>query len=350
MTGRAEDADPATAGRPVRVDVTQRRRSSRTALFADPPTSASVAVTEIAWDDADALAFPLCIIVVEGAPGLVVARRGGTSCSPTTAAGSGRGSRRRAGVDARARAAGGCDPCEDEPPSRCRCGSGPRSQRPGDPGAARTDDGVAQGPATRRPRRTRCARFTDRARLSRNGVTFRAGPAVVRGGDGAWSVSDGASSRCCGSTRAISRCSRGRRPPAGRLRTTRARPGRPWSWKGRCSARPSRGRRSRTCSRATGDAPEFVVEVESNGEATLRFGDGVHGRRPETDTSFEATYRVGNGVAGNVGRGAIAHVATSRAGCSAPTTRSRQRAARTQKPPTRSDVTRPRPTSFSSGR
>jgi predicted phage baseplate assembly protein len=59
-----------------------------------------------------------------------------------------------------------------------------------------------------------------------------------------------------------------------------------------------------------GDAAEFVVEVESDGAATLRFGDDVHGRRPEVTTSFEATYRVGNGVAGNVGAGAIAHVVT----------------------------------------
>jgi hypothetical protein len=59
-----------------------------------------------------------------------------------------------------------------------------------------------------------------------------------------------------------------------------------------------------------GDAAEFVVEVENDGTATLRFGDGVHGRRPETGTAFTATYRIGNGTAGNVGEGAIGHVAT----------------------------------------
>ena len=46
-----------------------------------------------------------------------------------------------------------------------------------------------------------------------------------------------------------------------------------------------------------GDAAELVVEVEHDGTAILRFGDGVHGRRPETGTVFEATYRVGNGAA-----------------------------------------------------
>jgi hypothetical protein len=45
----------------------------------------------------------------------------------------------------------------------------------------------------------------------------------------------------------------------------------------------------------------FVVEVESDGNAQLRFGDNVNGEQPETDTLFQATYRVGNGAAGNVG-------------------------------------------------
>ena len=56
------------------------------------------------------------------------------------------------------------------------------------------------------------------------------------------------------------------------------------------------------------DAREFVVEVEHDGSAGLRFGNDTHGRRPETDMAFAARYRVGNGRAGNVGAGAIAHV------------------------------------------
>ena len=55
-------------------------------------------------------------------------------------------------------------------------------------------------------------------------------------------------------------------------------------------------------------ATEFVVEVEADGVATLRFGDDVLGQQPEPGTRFEARYRVGNGVAGNVGAGAIARV------------------------------------------
>jgi hypothetical protein len=45
----------------------------------------------------------------------------------------------------------------------------------------------------------------------------------------------------------------------------------------------------------------FVVEVESDGIATLRFGDDTNGRRPESGTRFLADYRIGNGHAGNVG-------------------------------------------------
>ena len=59
------------------------------------------------------------------------------------------------------------------------------------------------------------------------------------------------------------------------------------------------------------DTREFVVEVEHDGSARLRFGNDIHGRRPETGMAFTARYRVGNGRAGNVGAGAIAHVVTS---------------------------------------
>ena len=52
----------------------------------------------------------------------------------------------------------------------------------------------------------------------------------------------------------------------------------------------------------------FVVEVEHDLSATLRFGDDVHGRRPEPATAVTARYRVGQGVAGNVGQDALAHV------------------------------------------
>ncbi|MBN1262498.1 MAG: putative baseplate assembly protein, partial [Anaerolineae bacterium] len=59
---------------------------------------------------------------------------------------------------------------------------------------------------------------------------------------------------------------------------------------------------------------EFVVEVESDGIAQVRFGDDHFGRRPESGDAFDAVYRVGNGARGNVGAGTLAHIVTGDAG------------------------------------
>jgi hypothetical protein len=56
---------------------------------------------------------------------------------------------------------------------------------------------------------------------------------------------------------------------------------------------------------------DFVVEVENDGAAYIRFGDGETARQPESGFRFLARYRVGNGTAGNVGAGAVAHLATA---------------------------------------
>jgi hypothetical protein len=54
--------------------------------------------------------------------------------------------------------------------------------------------------------------------------------------------------------------------------------------------------------------PSFVVEVDDEQVARLRFGDDVLGRAPAAGTPFAARYRVGNGTAGNIGAGSLAHV------------------------------------------
>lgn len=59
-------------------------------------------------------------------------------------------------------------------------------------------------------------------------------------------------------------------------------------------------------------APEFVVEMEDDGRAYLRFGDGVLGQQPIPSTRFQATYRVGNGQAGNIGAESLFHVIAAR--------------------------------------
>lgn len=52
----------------------------------------------------------------------------------------------------------------------------------------------------------------------------------------------------------------------------------------------------------------FVVEIDNEGVAHLRFGDGELGRQPAAETVFQAAYRVGNGLAGNVGAAAISRL------------------------------------------
>jgi hypothetical protein len=56
---------------------------------------------------------------------------------------------------------------------------------------------------------------------------------------------------------------------------------------------------------------EFVVEMDNERTAWLRFGDGTYGEQPSVGASFVAQYRVGNGVAGNVGSGTIVKFLTS---------------------------------------
>jgi baseplate J-like protein len=57
-------------------------------------------------------------------------------------------------------------------------------------------------------------------------------------------------------------------------------------------------------------AQEFVIEIDTDGAAYVRFGDDLLGKRPDPVTRFSATYRVGNGVAGNVGAESLAHIVT----------------------------------------
>ncbi len=58
----------------------------------------------------------------------------------------------------------------------------------------------------------------------------------------------------------------------------------------------------------------FIPEIEWDGTAHLRFGDGTYGQAVEHGVAFTATYRTGNGAAGNVGREALAHVLIPGAG------------------------------------
>jgi hypothetical protein len=54
--------------------------------------------------------------------------------------------------------------------------------------------------------------------------------------------------------------------------------------------------------------PDFVVEMDGDGDAHLRFGDDELGLAPVSGSVFRATYRIGNGRAGNVGAKALTRV------------------------------------------
>jgi hypothetical protein len=55
-------------------------------------------------------------------------------------------------------------------------------------------------------------------------------------------------------------------------------------------------------------APEFVVETERDGTASLRFGDDILGKNPSESTQFSVTYQIGNGAKGNIGRDALSRI------------------------------------------
>jgi hypothetical protein len=52
----------------------------------------------------------------------------------------------------------------------------------------------------------------------------------------------------------------------------------------------------------------YVIEMDNDRRAHLRFGDGELGRAPQAGSRFRANYRLGNGSIGNVGAGAIKHI------------------------------------------
>jgi hypothetical protein len=61
------------------------------------------------------------------------------------------------------------------------------------------------------------------------------------------------------------------------------------------------------------DDADFVVEMDDERYANLRFGDGILGAQPEPGALFQARYRIGNGTAGNVGAETIVQLNTTSA-------------------------------------
>ena len=59
---------------------------------------------------------------------------------------------------------------------------------------------------------------------------------------------------------------------------------------------------------SSSDDRGFVVEIDNDGIAWVRFGDDDCGRLPEAASTFYACYRVGNGLPGNVGAESISRI------------------------------------------
>lgn len=56
---------------------------------------------------------------------------------------------------------------------------------------------------------------------------------------------------------------------------------------------------------------DFVLEIQDNRQAFIRFGDGTFGKLPSPSDTFNATYRVSNGSAGNIGAESLAYIAVN---------------------------------------
>ena len=283
-------------------------------LFDDPPTNAAVAVTEIAWDEADALPFPLCVSVEER-PDLVVGEAWGNivlADHGRTIAGEALGDVPAPVLTAVARRR--LRPVRARRPEPCRSASGRRSRtRPltqARRGAAAV--AVAEGPLDRgaAPPSSRSRTFgAGSARLASTtrGFRFTDGSAVVRGGDDAL-VGERRRHRragCCVERPGRCRCSRGRagggatlaadpraaRPASALDGHARLGATEPWT----PAARPARQRRRRARVRRRGRARRH-----RDAPLRRRRARPPAGRPARRSTP---TYRVGNGVAGNVGAG-----------------------------------------------
>lgn len=261
-TGLEGDADR-THRHVVRLTQVRLSQDPSGRLFDDPPVDAPLDVTEIAWDAADALPFPLCLsaralpgeAVSEAWGNLVLADHGAT--------------------------------VEGEPLGEVPA---PTLWRAPPAGSAA---GCTPPPA--QPVPVRFAPVLRRAPLTHgHGLAARlAAPPPAEGADdesGAWH-------------------------PAARFATLAAADARPDVTLRSQLGSDQRDWSARADLLASGaDDTHFVVETDDDRHAHLRFGDDRHGLRPDTGTAFTARYRVGNGSAGNVGAMAIAHVVSTDTG------------------------------------
>jgi hypothetical protein len=311
--GNPDDADPSHRAAVRLTHVTSSSDPSG-GLFDAPPTISPVDVTEIEWDEEDALPFPLCISV-EKLPGVIIADARGNivlADHGRTVVDESLGSVDAGVLLTVGPTSGHCHPSTRTPiPGRFRPRLIERPLAHTQPGA---DDPIAKGPTSPGLDAELAALAVGpelESLLTAQGVGFKAGSPVLRGGDGWWSVSDGETVvglRLQGTALSLF----GRREPAGSIGSADPRTAAPAiSLEGTTHTGTDTWQPVPDLLGSLGDSREFVVEMEHDRTATLRFGDGTHGRRPDIGTSFRATYRVGNGKVGNIGIDALGHLVSS---------------------------------------
>jgi Baseplate J-like protein len=244
QTGAAGDADP-THRHAVRLTKVTVTEDRLGGRFNDPPDDGAVPVTEIEWDAADALPFPFC---VSSGPDPTVFEDVSVAWGNIVLADFG-------STEVHEELA--------QVPE-----SDPALVRVGEPGGDRCDAQPAESPAPR-----------FRPRLRKSPVTHVAN---YRLGEMSASAASVMRSDSTGSVPVVS------------LKELSGE-GAEWSPKPDLLA-------------SGPDKKEFVVEVESDQTAYLRFGDDRFGARPVRGLRLEATYRVGNGSAGNVGANTLVHL------------------------------------------
>lgn len=246
----AEDADRAHRWA-VRLTEVAFTSDPSGGLFDEPPVNAARDVTEIAWDAADALPFPLCLSVVERPGRKISVARANVVLADH-------------GMNVPAEVLG------TVPEATLRIARAAPSGTCGKPEPVmvppRFRPALAQSPLT-------------------HGFELAALLAVPVADDEAWWP---ASSLLAIPPRQAT-------PRIASLTGTLGAVAEPWTPR-------------RDLLESSHDATDFVVEIEDDGTARLRFGDDADGRRPDPGTRFLASYRVGNGVVGNVGADAVTHI------------------------------------------
>jgi hypothetical protein len=318
-TGTSADADLThrAAVRLTNVVVGEDPSGGR---FADPPTNDPVEITAITWDPADALAFPLCVSALTKAGGqlqvgvawgnIVLADHGRT-LDPQTL-----GPVPTPALHFAPKQGCGCTTSADDAVTTATDDAVPvrfrptLAQRPLTFAAVPDVPVLFTSPAT--PGLITDIASLDfdkiRAWLEGHGYSFSATGAVVQGLPGDWSVSDGTTVLRL-THRENDIVVTGRRAPAGLLGAGSA-PAAP----ALKVIEPSTGGTKTSWDvlpdllESGATSPDLVVEIDTDGTAVLRFGDGTRGLRPTVGATFEATYRIGNGAVGNVAATAIAHL------------------------------------------